>query len=136
MILYQNSLICLNYDPSSDIIVVEYKELHNVLIPEIKHSIHILIETVKNYDIKRILLDSSQTKKIVNEDNAFEITMFLAKEMLKTRIQKVARLQSPSSDVENSTQSNWALVKTLWPIPFDLQDFRNKQEALLWLKEI
>ncbi len=56
MILFVNSVIKLNYEPATDIAVVEYPDLHDYLLPEIKHSIDKMVDVIRNYDIKNLLL--------------------------------------------------------------------------------
>ena len=63
MILFQNSLLTLAYNPSSDILEVNYPDLYEFLLPEIKHSIDIMIDNVRNYDVKRVLLDSMTARR-------------------------------------------------------------------------
>jgi hypothetical protein len=106
MILFQNSFIKLDYDPATDIFEVGYPDLHGYLLPEIKHSINIMIETVKNYDVKRILLDSTRTVASVNHDESREIAAYLAAGLTKTRLQLLARVQLPNAAMETRAQAN------------------------------
>lgn len=133
MILHKNSLIKLEYDPATDILQVDYPDLHTHLLPEIRHSIDILVDAVKNYDIKRLLLDSTKTTVSVNPEQGREIATYLAAGLQKTRIQKVARLASLNIEVENSAQNNIKHISQTAVLPFQLRNFTDRTEALAWL---
>lgn len=133
MILFKNSVIKLDYSPATDILEVEYPDLHDYLLPEIKHTINIMVDTVKNYDVKRVLLDSTRTVISVSDEESREIATFLASGLMKTRVQKVARVQSTSATVETTAQGNIKHIKSGWPLPFQLQNFKSKAEAVEWL---
>ena len=133
MILFENSVIKLDYDPATDILHVAYPDLHDFLLPEIKHSINILVDTVKHYDVKRLLLDSSKTSVTVNSDESREIAVYLAAGLSTTRVQKVARVQSHSNSVEQLAQGNINHINSTQQLPFQLQNFTSKAVALEWL---
>ena len=133
MLLFKNSIITLDYNPAADILEVAYPDLHGFLLPEIKHSIDIMIDNVKNYDVKRILLDSTRTVISVSEEESREITVCLAAGFMKTRVQKLARLQSAKASVEDTAQENIKHITETLPLTFQLKNFTSKAEALAWL---
>ncbi|MCC9138996.1 hypothetical protein ACFSKU_10805 [Pontibacter silvestris] len=130
MILFENSILKLDYDPASDILDVAYPDLHDFMLSDIKHSINILVDKVKHYDIKRLLLDSSRTVISVSEDESREISAYLAVGLMASRLEKLARLYSPSSTVETRTQGNIRQIQDTLSLPFQLQSFTSKTEAL------
>ncbi len=134
MILFQNSIIKLDYTPATDILEVEYPDLHGFLLNEIKTSINIMVDNVKNYDVKKLLLDSTKTIISVSEEESREIATYLATGLLNTRVQKVARVQSSSDTVETTAKGNIQHIQESWSLPFQLQNFVGKAEALNWLK--
>lgn len=136
MILFENSILRLDYNPASDILEVEYPDLQGYLIPEIKHSINIMLDIIKNYDIKHLLLDSTRTVVSVSEEESREIATYLAGGLMKTRVQRVARVQSRSESVEKTAQNNVKSIKESGSLPFELENFTSKAEALSWLKPV
>ncbi|WP_026463847.1 hypothetical protein [Adhaeribacter aquaticus] len=134
MILFDNSLIKLNYSAATDILEVAYPDLHGYLLTEIKNSIDALVENVRNYDVKKLLLDSSNTIISVSEQESREIASYLAAGLIQTRLRKLARIQSPRSAVENTAQNNIKHIKNTGLLPFELLNFSNKAEAIEWLK--
>lgn len=135
MILLSNSIVELNYDPATDVLEVAYPDLHDYLLLEIRHTIDSMIETIKNYHISKMLLDSSRTSILVSQERSAEISMYLAAGLAKTRLSKLARLQSSSTAVETTAQNNIKHINTSLNLPFKLQNFTCKAEALAWLTE-
>ena len=135
MILLENSILRLDYNPATDILEVEYPDLHNYLLSEIKHNIDIMMEIVRSYDVKRLLLDSTRSVSSVNADESREIATYLAAGITGTRVQKVARVQSPETAVETRAQNNIKHIRETQQLPFQLQNFTSKVDALEWLKQ-
>ena len=133
MILLQNSIIKLDYSPATDILEVDYPDLHGFLLPEIKHTINKLVDTIRNYDIKKVLLDSTKTIISVSEEDSQEIAAYLAAGIMKTRVQKLARVQSSSPRVETTAQANIRHIHESLSLPFQLQNFASKPDAIKWL---
>ena len=133
MILFKNSVISLNYNPAADILEVGYPDLHGFLLSEIKHSIDIMIDNVRNYDVKRVLLDSTKTVISVSEEESRQVALYLAAGLMRTRVQKVARLQSASNAVETTAQGNIKHIRETQALPFDLKNFTSRAEAVAWL---
>ena len=131
MLLFENSIIKIDYDPATDILTVKYPDMHGYLIPEIKHSIDILVNNVRNYDVKYVLLDSTNTVVSVTPEESSEITTHMAAGLSKTRIQKVARLQSLDNIVETRATEN--IQKVAKSITFQLENFNSKADATSWL---
>ncbi|WP_161888680.1 hypothetical protein [Pontibacter russatus] len=133
MLLFKNSIITLDYNPAADILEVAYPDLHGFLLPEIKHSIDILMDNVRNYDVKRILLDSTKTVISVSEEESREVAMYLAAGVMKTRVQKLARLQSAKASVEATAQENIKHITDSQLLSFQLKNFTSRAEAVAWL---
>ncbi len=133
MILLRNSIVELNYEPATDILEAAYPDLHDYLLPEIKHTIDAMVEIIKNYDISKLLLDSSRTSILVSKERSAEISMHLAAGLAKTRLTKLARVQSQSTTVETTAQNNISQISTSLNLPFKLQNFTCKADALAWL---
>lgn len=134
MILFDNGILKLDYNPATDILEVAYPDLVGYLLPEIKNSIDKLIDTLIGYDIKKVLLDSSKTSVAVSSEESREITLYLVTGLSKTRIQKLARLQSASNAVESTAQNNVSHVKQQGLLTYPVENFTTKPEAIAWLK--
>ena len=135
MILFQNSIVKLDYDPATDIVEVMYPDLHGFLLPEIKHTIDIIVDVMKSYDVKKMLLDSTKTVSSVTEDESREVAVYLAAGVANTRVQKVARIQSMVSTVESNAQNNIRHIQGSQLLPYQLKNFTSKADALAWLSD-
>lgn len=135
MILYPNSPIRMDYDPATDILCVEYPDLETLMLPAIKHSLMMLVEAIRNYDVGKLLLDASKTNIHVSEEESREVTMQLAADLLKTRLQKVARIQPVDPIRESNAQSNIRHMAQNNLLPYQLQTFTSKAAAMDWLQE-
>jgi len=135
MILFENGIIKLEYFPATDILEVAYPDLYDFMLPEVLNSIDILVGNIINFDVKRVLLDSSLTVVAVSEEKSRRITAHLVAGLTGTRLQKLARVQSASAVAEAAAQGNIGHVRNTYALPFELQNFSCKSEAVAWLKE-
>lgn len=135
MILYPNSPILMDYNPATDILCVEYPDLETFMLPAIKHSLVMLVEAIRNYDVSKLLLDASRTNISVSVEESRAVTMQLAADLMKTRLQKVARVQPIDQIRENNAQENIRKIIESGLLPYQLQTFANKAEAMDWLKD-
>ncbi|MEJ8800816.1 hypothetical protein [Pontibacter sp. H249] len=133
MIIHQNSIIKLEYNPATDILDVKYPDLQKFMLLEIKESLKLLVSTVRNYDVKRLLLDASHTIIEINEEENRELTFYLATELSKTRLQKLARIKPADPNKEARAQENIKEIEKSGTIPFLVRTFSSKTEAINWL---
>lgn len=134
MILLQNSILKVDYNPATDIVEVNYPDLQGFLLPEIKNSINQMVEVIRNYDVKKILIDLSHTVIDVSDLESKEVSVQLAEELKNTRLQKMARVQPKDTEKELKAQENIRLLREQGLLPYQLKTFTNKSSALDWLK--
>lgn len=134
MILLENSIIRLDYEPATDILEVDYPDLHDSQLSEIRYSFKLMVETIRNYDVKRLLLDGSKTAIEVSDDENRELTMQFAADLVKTRLEKVARIQPIDKTREMKAQENINEIKQAGLLPYQVKTFTNRAEAKAWLK--
>lgn len=133
MILFENSILRLDYNPATDILVINYPDLKDFLLLEIKHSLDRMFEVIKNYDIKKLILDSSQMQSTVTEEEGREVAVYLATGLIGTRVQKVARVQSNDNAIEKRAEGNVNHIRETASLPFELRNFSTREEAITWL---
>lgn len=134
MILLQNNILKLVYNPATDILEVNYPDLQGYLLPEIKNSIIHMVEVIRNYDVKLLLIDVSKTIVDVSDDENRELSVLLAAELKRTRLMKMARVYTLDNIREEKAQSNIKLIKQLGLLPYKVRSFMEKESALKWLK--
>ncbi|MBD1398118.1 STAS/SEC14 domain-containing protein [Pontibacter sp. JH31] len=130
MVIYKNGFLTLDYEPATDILSFEMPNVDDVVLPEMKRSLAIIVEHVRNYDVKRVLLDARQTNMSVDAESYADIIAEFYRNLMATRVQKVARLVTPDSKREK-------VVKTLldnMTLSVEVQRFTEVSKALDWLK--
>ncbi|MBD1396504.1 hypothetical protein H9Q13_04950 [Pontibacter sp. JH31] len=135
MILLQNSVLKLEYNPATDILQVRYPDLQSMHLSEIKHNLNIMVDTIRNYDVRKLLLDASHTNIEINDEENRAMSMELAAQLSKTRLIKLARIQPASKDREVKAQENIEVLQRSGLISYELRSFTNHREALAWLEE-
>src|SRR5687768_3138784 len=100
MVLHQSSLITLDYDPATDILSLDWPDVKDFLVPEVERELKVLIDTIKHYDVKKLLIDTSKADV---EVNGAEYQVFLtnfANTLKDTRLQKIARVGTSNPERE------------------------------------
>ncbi|WP_026463851.1 hypothetical protein [Adhaeribacter aquaticus] len=131
MIVYENPFIKMDYDPATDILVTQMPDVDTLILPEINRFLGIIVEQVRNYDVKKLLVDARKTQVEVNEETYSAMMSDFLHALLSTHLQKLARIVS-SSTVRESAVKN---VYTGPKLPIQLQSFTDITSAIDWLKE-
>lgn len=129
MILYQNGIIKLDYDPATDILLLEWPDFHTYLMPDIGHSISILLETIRNYDVKNILIDSSKTIMDVDDAEYKTVMHQFVQDVMKTRLRKMARIETN----DFTREQNMNMLEEETRPTFLFKNFKDRSSAFQWL---
>jgi uncharacterized protein YqgV (UPF0045/DUF77 family) len=129
MIVFQNSLIILNYTPDTDILSVDWPDFEPYEMVELKESLNKIIEILKSYDVKNLLIDASKARINMNDKEYFAVISEFAAKLRDTRMQRVARVMS--SDPERERNVN--IVRQENVLSYYFQDFKSRADALRWL---
>ncbi|MDX5419725.1 MAG: hypothetical protein LPK09_10960 [Hymenobacteraceae bacterium] len=135
MILLENSVLKLEYNPATDILQVRYPDLQSMHLSEIQHNLDIMVETIRNYDVRKLLLDASYTSVEVDDAENRKLNLNLAAQLAKTRLVKLARIQPVSRERAIKAQRNIEELQRSGLIPYELRTFTSHAEALAWLQE-
>jgi hypothetical protein len=136
MILHKDSLIELNYDVATDVLKVHWPDLTGFTMPEINYSLKKLIDTLRHYDIKKLLVDS-RTSSIadVTKDEHHLILLDFTRKLMTTRLERLARIQTNDNSREDLVlQTADEAIHDLG-IQFQFQNFSDEATALSWLNE-
>lgn len=136
MLLHKDGLIELKYEVANDILTMDWPDLTGFTMPEINYSIRKLIDTLRHYDIKYLLVNSQQSS--VSELTRTEyqrVLMNFVQQLMTTRLQKLARISTTDTSRENVVDgiAEVALVKL--GIKFEFRNFQNTDAALGWLRD-
>lgn len=130
MILFQNSLIKLDYDPATDILSVDMPHITYDLDADFARALDIIVENVRNYDVKYLLIDASKSVIDLESGRYTELVTKFSYDLRATRLQKGARVVSANKMREEIVQEVIDDVhQTLI-----YQSFTDTNVALDWLK--
>lgn len=135
MILFNNGLIVLDYNPADDILCVALPDMQKLTLPEVRRSFQIIIENIRNYDIKNLLLDSSKAIVELEDEDYKAVVMQFGKDLTQTRLQKLARLGSARPAQEERAANVSDQVRQVLNLPVKFGNFTSKDQALNWLLE-
>ncbi|MFC6997566.1 STAS/SEC14 domain-containing protein [Rufibacter roseus] len=130
MIIYQSGILTLDYDPATDILFVEWPDMQHVLLPEIRQALKVLVDHIRNYDIKRLLIDSTKANIDLEGEEYKEVLKEFGLNIMTTRLQKLARVLTKDKKREQQVEQ----VKQEINLTVELRTFTQRTEALAWLK--
>lgn len=125
-----NNFIKLEYDPGTDVLFVEWPNVHDYSKVEVTFILDEIVETVKNYDIKNLLTDTRHSHVTLSDHEYAGILNQLAINLTTTRLQKFARLSGSIPNREKLAYEAAALVKDT----IQYKSFDDRDSALAWLR--
>ena len=129
MILYQNALIKLDYNPATDILFVDMPSINYGIVPEFRRALDIILENVRAYDVKKLLVDARKSVIDMEPEDYSELVARFASDLKATRLVKGARVISSNADREKLVKEG---VNTMDP-GFLFKTFTDVAEAEKWL---
>ena len=130
MIIFQNGFIKLDYDPTTDIMFVDMPTVNSLELPEVRQALRIIVEHVRNYDVKNLLVDARKTEVEVTEESYASLLAEFSRHLMATRLQKLARIVTASAVRENVVRSVYDQQK----LSIDFRSFTELAPAVEWLK--
>lgn len=133
MILYDNGFIKLEYEPSTDILYVRAPDVHEYDLLQIYQAFNIFIEAVTNYDIKKCILDTSETDMNVSDEDHRIVMRHLGSGLMATRLQKLARIATKDAAREKRVEKYVKQVYDEVKPAGTFKNFADKDAAIKWL---
>lgn len=133
MVLHEK-IIRLDYNPATDILETSMPDVTHFMLSEVQMCLDVIITNIRNYDIKKLLLDSSNSViEIGEDDEAYKaIAMKFGMDLMGTRLKKIARIES--ADLRR--EANSAEVREHMNLPMEFKNFSNRDDAKDWLLEM
>jgi hypothetical protein len=78
--------------------------VQDFLVPEIRQALKILVEHIKSYDIKRLLIDSSKASLEIPGAEYKGILREFGQNVMQTRPEEMARILTPNSTREDKVE--------------------------------
>ncbi|WP_345159794.1 hypothetical protein [Pontibacter saemangeumensis] len=98
---------------------------------DVKEAFNIIVDTVKHYDVKRLVIDSSKAVIDTSDKEHREVLVKFARDLMGTRLQKLARVGT--QDTLRETNVSKAKEDAAFSIAF--QNFSDKAAAVAWLNK-
>lgn len=134
MLIHRDGLIELNYDAATDILTVSWPDITEPGGSGLEYSFGKLIETIKYYDIKKLIIDSRFNKVSIHEEAYTNLMRRIHNALSATRLEMAARLGSLDAVREAKASKHALLIIEQLKPTFAFRNFSNAGEALNWLK--
>jgi len=122
----------LDYDPATDILSLNWPDVKDFLLPEVKRELKVLIDTIKHYDVKKLLIDTSKAKVEVTDAEYQAFVSAFVSTLKDTRLQKLARIGTNNPNREKI--SDQAKETSQIDLFMEFRSFNSGPEALAWLQ--
>ncbi len=133
MQLVQNSYFKLDYDPAADVLFVSLPDMRTAGLSEARICFDMMIDYVKNYHIRNILLDSSKAVVEVDDTLYHDLIYDVSIRLKSTPLQRVARVVSNLPKLEeNAVLVQGEVLESPAPV-YMIKNFSSKEQAYLWL---
>lgn len=129
LMIIPNHLIKLDYDPAWDVLSVEWPDFHYYSVSEAAYTLDIIVETVRLYDVKRLLIDNRKSTVDIPESEYREVVLRFAKDLALTRLRKIARVVPDSALGERLIRG----IRQEAHLDVEAENFAAVGEALGWL---
>jgi hypothetical protein len=131
MDILQHTLLQLEYDPATDILYLDWPDTSLFTLEDIKGAFQEMVKAIKDYDIKKLFLDSSHQEMNIIDLAFLEVMQEIAYSLLDTRLTKIARITTSDQYREQKMEEAQARAG----LHLQVRSFADKQAALEWLKE-
>ena len=131
--LLTNSILKLDYNPATDVLVTCMPDLRTYALAEVSYCLDLMVESIRTYDIKKMLLDSSQTL-IEVEDASYKAVMAqFAWALADTHLKKIARVGTADIMREDKAAKLASELRAEVNLPVEYKSFISQTEAMNWL---
>ncbi|RDV11904.1 hypothetical protein DXT99_23660 [Pontibacter diazotrophicus] len=134
MLIY-SGIINLNYDPVSDVLVTSMPDVRQFGMSEVSFCLGLIVDNIRNYDIKKLLLDSSESMIEVENEAYKAIVLQFGMDLMKTRLKRIARVATTNATREESSAKLSGEIRQELNLPIEFKNFIDKTEAMDWLLE-
>ena len=131
--LLNDSVIKLDYNPATDVLVTCMPDLRPYALAEVSYCLDLIVESIRTYDIKNLLLDSS--KSVLDlEDEAYKaLTTPFAIALGSTHLKKIARVGTADIKREDKAIKLSVELQAELNYPIAYKSFPNQDAAMAWL---
>ncbi|MDB5264068.1 MAG: hypothetical protein JWQ14_3351 [Adhaeribacter sp.] len=135
MILHKDGLIELRYEIKTDVLYVKWPDLTDTPVQAIEYSFTKLIQTINNYYITKLIIDSKNTVSEMKDENYRIISMRLGQALLGTGLKKIARVISDSKERETNVQDVTKEMQSQGKFNLNSKEFTDIENAVSWITQ-
>ena len=135
MILHKDGLIVMDYDVATDILVVKWLASETSTSLELGYSMKLLVDKVRSYDVKKLLIDAREDVVGITDEEYVEINVKFAKDLASTRLERVARLGTTNINRENFVKTLVYDVQAHAQTTLIYKEFQDQTNAIEWLQD-
>ncbi|MEJ8756078.1 hypothetical protein WG947_03660 [Pontibacter sp. H259] len=135
MTLHKDGLIVMEYDVATDTLVAKWIASKTSNSLELGYTMKLLVDKVRSYDIKKLLLDAREDVVGITDEEYVEINVKFAHNLATTRLVRVARLGTTNINRENFVKSLVEDVQSSTQTSLIYKEFNNEATALEWLQD-
>ena len=132
MIIY-SGIITLDYNPATDVLATSMPDVRQFGMAEVSFCLGLIVENIRNYDIKKLLLDASNSLVEVEDEAYKAMATKFAMDLMKTRLKKIARVETADAKREEKSAKMSRELKQELNLPMEFRNFSSKEEAMGWL---
>ena len=125
-----NQFIKLEYDPRYDILVIEWPDMFEHNTVEYHYVLESLVEVVRYYDIKKVLVSAQRQVVDVTNEQYVRIVADFRDLLNTTRLEKLARVGTTDRELESQVRE----IGDILAQNYIVENFNNLTEAMNWLK--
>jgi hypothetical protein len=125
-----SEIVKLNYNPATDVLSVEWPDIHGYNVEEIRAALGDIVLNIRNFGVRRLLVDSRKAVISISNGEYDRMTTQCIKELVASPIEKVARIESG-----DAAREAWVagLVKARGAA-IAFRNFATREEAVKWLE--
>ncbi|MDQ3290557.1 MAG: hypothetical protein M3Q05_04635 [Bacteroidota bacterium] len=133
MLLY-SGIINLDYNPTTDILVTSMPDVRQFGMSEVSFCLNLIVDNIRNYHIKNLLLDSSKSIIEVEDEVYKNITLRFGMDLMNTNLKKLARVGTIDKKREERSAKLSGEISQELQLPIEFKNFSNRVEAMEWLE--
>lgn len=131
--LLHSGIINLDYNPASDVLVTSLPDIKQFSLSEADFCFGLIVQSIREYDIKKLLLDSSNSVIEVDDEAYKSIAAKFAMNLMGTRLERLARVGTADAVREEKSAKVSADVRQELTLPMEFRNFTSRGEAMDWL---
>lgn len=132
MLIY-SGIITLDYNPATDVLATNMPDIREFSSSEVAYCLDLIVESIRGYDIKNLLLDASKSVVEVEDEAYKAITTKFSMGLMNTRLKKIARVATEDAKREEKSAKITRELRQELHLSIEHRNFTGREEAMDWL---